>query len=65
MVPIEYFCRHPLALNDPQPRQKGGAKLLLIMRYGARHHRSEHHRFDPQAEEDFEFEDGDAGGMYM
>jgi hypothetical protein len=57
MVPIEHIGRHPLALDDPQTRRNGGAKVLSIKRYGAPNHRSEHHWFDPQAEEDFEFED--------
>ena len=35
------------------------------MRHRARPHRPEHHWLDRQAEEDFEFKDGDAGGMYM
>ena len=65
MVPIKYLGRHSLAFDHHRPRQNGGAKVLSIMRYGARNHRSEHHRFNPQAEEDFEFEDGNAGGMYM
>ena len=57
MVPIEHLGRHPLALDHPKPRQNGGAKVLSIMRYRAPNHRPEHHRFDPQAEEDFEFEE--------
>jgi hypothetical protein len=65
MVPIEHLGRHPLALDDTQPRQNGGAKVLSIMRHRARSHRPEHYWFDLQAEEDFEFKDGDAGGMYM
>ena len=65
MVLIEYLGRHSLGLDHHRPRQNGGAKVLSIMRYRAPNHRSEHHRFNPQAEEDFEFEDGNAGGMYM
>ncbi len=65
MVPIEYLGRHSLALDHHRPRQNGGAKILSIMRYGAPNHLSEHHRSDTQAEEDFEFEDGNAGGMFM
>jgi hypothetical protein len=65
MVPTEYLSRHPLALDDTQSRQNGGAKVLSIMRYGAHSHRPEHYWFDPQAEEDFELKDGDAGGMHM
>jgi hypothetical protein len=56
MVPIEHLGQHPLALDHPKPRKNGG-KVLSIMCYGAPNHRSETHRFDPQAEEDFEFED--------
>ena len=63
MVPIEYLGRHSLALDHHRPRQNGGAKILPIMRYGAPNHRSEHHRSDTQAEEDLEFEDGNARGM--
>ncbi len=44
---------------------KRGAKILPTMRHRARPHRPEHHWLDRQAEEDFEFKDGDAGGMYM
>ena len=65
MVSNEYLGRHPLAFDDTQPRQNGGAKILPTMRHRARPHRPEHHWLDRQAEEDFEFKDGDAGGMYM
>ena len=65
MVSNEYLGRHPLAFDDTQPRQNGGAKSLPTMRHGARPHRPEHHWLNRQADEDFEFKDGDAGGMYM
>jgi hypothetical protein len=57
MVPIKHLGQHPLALDHPNPRQNSGAKILSIMSYGVPNHWSEHHRFDPQAEKDFEFED--------
>ena len=65
MVSNEYLGRHPLAFDDTKPRQNGEAKILPTMRHRARPHRPEHHWLDRQAEEDFEFKDGDAGGMYM
>jgi hypothetical protein len=56
MVPKEHFNRHHSALVNHQPHQSSGAKILLIMRYGAHNHRSEPPWFYWQAEEDFELE---------